>query len=98
SHAGTDSHFVFQNRRFFTGACMQDAIVLHVGAITYANVEHIATRYGAEPDGRLLAHMHIAYNLGAVSDKGCGVDLRMNSAKGSNHNCLGSARSQMFIA
>src|ERR1700704_3238523 len=90
SHAVTDGDFVFQNRRLLAGARVQDAVVLHVGAIANANVEHVSTRHRAEPDRSLLANVHVADHLRAVSNKSCWVNLRMNSAKGTNHSWLQS--------
>src|SRR5438876_10081664 len=84
--AVSDSDFIFQDGRLLTGARVQDAVVLHVRAIADANVEHVATHNGAKPDGGPLADTHVADYLRAVSDECCRVNLRVNAAKGSNHN------------
>src|SRR6266852_5888416 len=86
SHAVSDRHFVFENGRQLAGARVQHTVVLHVGAIADANVEHVAARHRAEPDRSLLAYVHVADDLRAVSDECCRVNLRMNSAEWSNHD------------
>ena len=45
-YAVPNCDFVFQDGRLFAGARVQDAVVLHIGAITYANVEHVAADNG----------------------------------------------------
>src|SRR2546423_9431731 len=87
-HAVTDSDFFFKNRRLLARACVQYAVVLHVRAIADAYIKHVAAHDRAEPNRRLLADVHVANDLRAVSDE-CGfVNLRMNTAKRSDHDCL----------
>src|SRR5712692_10703520 len=85
-HTVPDGDFVFQDCRLLAGARVQDAVVLHVRAIADANVEHVAADDAAEPDGRLLAHVHIADYLRTFSDECRWVNLRVNAAKWSNHD------------
>ena len=64
---------------------MQYAVVLHVGAVADAYVEHVAAHDAAEPNRRLLTDVNVTNHLGAVGDEGRFVNLRMNAAKRSNH-------------
>src|SRR5712671_5952303 len=85
SDAVTDRDFVFQDGGKFAGARMQHTIVLHVSAIADAYVEHVPARDRAEPDRSLLANVHVADHLGAVSNESCRMNLRMCAAKRTNH-------------
>src|SRR6267142_3046573 len=85
SNAVAYGDFIFENGGQFADARVQHTIVLHVGAVTDAYVIHIAARDSTEPDGGLLAHVHVTYYLRAVSDEGRWVNLRVNTTKGSNH-------------
>ena len=66
-HTVTDGDFFFQNRRLLARARVQHAVVLHVGAIADADIEHVATHDCAEPNGRLLADVDVANDLRALS-------------------------------
>ena len=80
-----DGDFFFKDCGLLAGARVNDAVVLDVRAIADPDIEHVSAHNGAEPDGRLLADVHIADDLRAVGDESGFVNLRMNSAKGSNH-------------
>jgi hypothetical protein len=69
---------------------MQHTIVLHVSAIADPYVEHVTAGDGAEPDRSLFADVDVADYLGAVGNEGCRVNLRMNTAKWSNHSGFNS--------
>src|SRR5437763_66115 len=80
----TDGDFVFENRRLLSCACVQHAVVLHVGAIADADVEHVAAHDCAKPNRRLLADVHVANDLRAVSYESGFLNLRVNAAKGTD--------------
>src|SRR6185312_16161774 len=85
SHAVTHRDFVFEDGGLLAGARVQHAVVLDIAAVADANVVHVATRHRAKPHGRLLADVHVADDLRAVSNE-CGwMYLRMNSAEWTNH-------------
>ena len=86
SHAVPDRDFIFENSGLLSSARVQHAVVLHVRAITDADVEHVTARDGAKPDGRLIADMHIANYLGAVGNESRAVNLRVSVAKWANHS------------
>ena len=83
--AVADGDFFFENRRLLARAGVKDAIVLHVRAVADADVEHVAAHNGAEPNGRLPADVHVTNNLRTVSYERGFVNLRMNTAKGTDH-------------
>src|SRR5438874_11323554 len=87
-HAVSDGDFIFKNCWLLARTCMQHAVVLHVRAIANTDVEHIAAHDRAEPNGRLLANVHVANDLRAVSYESGFVNLRMNTAKRSDHDSL----------
>ena len=41
---------------------MDAGAILHIGTVANSNRSHIATYHGIEPDGALVAHLHVTYN------------------------------------
>ena len=64
--------------------------VLNVRARADAYVVTIAAHHRAEPDGRLLADLHVADDNGCLGDVSRRVNLRVSAAKGAYHyaQCL----------
>jgi hypothetical protein len=60
-------------------------IVLHIRAITDANVMNVAADGAVAPDRSLFPEMHVAYHLGAGVDIRGRVNLRVNPTERSNH-------------
>ncbi len=78
--------FIFEDRGFLAGTRMDHAVVLDVAAIADANVIHVAAQHCIAPNGRLFTQLHVANYLRARINVGAVWDLRMNTAKWSNHN------------
>src|ERR1051325_6541336 len=79
-------HFIFENGGMRTGARVHHTVILNVGTITDAYVEHVAAQHGIAPHGSLLAQLHIANNLRTHVDVRAFRNLRLHTAKRSNHD------------
>jgi hypothetical protein len=79
-------NFIFEDSRLLAGARMDHAVVLNVAAIADANVIHITAQHGIAPNRGLFAQLHVSNDLRTLINVGAVRDLRMNTAKWSNHN------------
>ena len=79
-------YFVFQNRFVRTARDMYHCSVLNISTVADSYEEDIAAQYRVEPDGGLLAYVHIANNLRALFDECSRMNLRMHTAKRSDHS------------
>jgi len=78
-------HFVFEDCRMGTSACVDDTVILNIGAIANSYVVHVAAQDCVTPNGRLLTEVNVTNHLGAHINIRARGNLRMNTAKRSNH-------------
>lgn len=77
--------FVFENGWILASAGMDHTVILDIRAIADANVVHIAAQDCVAPDGRLLADVDVADYLRALVNVRALRNLRLDTAKWSNH-------------
>ena len=64
---------------------VNDCAVLYVRAVAYADIMNVAANHAVEPYARMLAYLHVAYDLRASFDERGRGDLRPVSFISPNH-------------
>jgi hypothetical protein len=79
-------NFFFENRWMRAVAHVDYRIILNVRPIPDANVMNITANCAVTPDRSLFAKVHVADYLGTGFNICGGVNLRVNTAKWSDHD------------
>ena len=81
-HVVSDGNIRADMRRSRLVGNMDAGAILHVGTVANSNRSYIATYHSIEPDGALVAHLHVTYNRCVLTEVAVLAPLRGQTAIG----------------